>query len=170
MANTTKATARNAGQAEDTGSQELVEAQPKTNPDLTPYAAAKVVTAAVRKRTGNVDFTMQPQTMYGLAKRDVIDTIEVPGSKPGGKSKIYFKGTSFASWLKSYLGSGSVGQVNRNTDYEALAEQYIDGILDEAVARGVQDERPEDTAPKSFDEIVSENDKITAEALGGEAE
>jgi len=95
MANTTKATARNAGQAEDTGSQELVEAQPKTNPDLTPYAAAKVVTAAVRKRTGNVDFTMQPQTMYGLAKRDVIDTIEVPGSKPGGKSKIYFKGTSF---------------------------------------------------------------------------
>jgi hypothetical protein len=146
MANTTKATEQNAGQVEDVQGQDAqAEAQPKPNPDLTPYAAAKVVTAAVRRRTGNTDFTMQPQTMYGLAKRNVIATVEVPGTKADGKSKIYFKGEAFAKWLKGYLGSGSVGEVNRNTDYEALAEQYINGILDEAVARGVQDEREPET-------------------------
>ncbi len=44
------------------GQVESAEQAPKPNPDLTPYEAAKVITAAVRKRhPERSDFTMQPQ-------------------------------------------------------------------------------------------------------------
>jgi|SRR6266581_4587934 len=147
------------------GQVESAEQAPKPNPDLTPYEAAKVITAAVRKRhPERSDFTMQPQTMYGLAKRDVIATTEKPGSKADGKSKIYFKGDAFARWLKGYLSGASVGQGTRNTDYNALADIYTQGILDEAVAQGVQDERePQDTVPQ-VDSEAREAELAAAEA------
>ena len=118
MANS-KATERNDVQAEGTERQ--------APPDLTPYAAAQVTTAKMRQvlraagRDEEADeFEMAPQTMYGLAKRGVIETTKKAGSK-----KVYFLGTAFEVWLRDYVTGNTSGENGVRKDYDKLAEQYL---------------------------------------------
>jgi hypothetical protein len=119
-------------------------------PNLTPFAAAKVVTAKGRQAgMTNPDgstFELAPQTMYGLAKRNVIATTSMPGSK-----KIFFDGEAFETWLKAYFSGRTGSTAGGRQDYDRLAEQYL--LADEA---GLQIDASVETE--------SVDDKVEAEA------
>jgi hypothetical protein len=82
--------------------------------NLTPYAAAQVATRVLGTE-------IQPQTMYGLARRNAIETTE-GALKGDGTHKILFVGNSFKTWLDEQLlnPGGGVGR----TDYDALAAEF----------------------------------------------
>jgi hypothetical protein len=115
-------------------------------PDLTPYAAAKVVTAKVREKTGDKTFELAPQTMYGVADRGTIKTVEKPGTKADGKSKVFFDGADFARWLKQYLAGTGTGEGRVRQNYEQLAKAYdLDDESDNTAAAEAEDIEDEHT-------------------------
>jgi hypothetical protein len=141
---------------------------------ITPYQAAKAVTSAMRRR-GNADFEMQPQTMYGLASRQVIPTLKWGPRKSDGEQKIHFDGKAFSKWLKNFLAGEGAGSGTRRLDYDKLADEYLDeeDFDDESAEDGKEDDLEADlqasleaAGVKDFEQIVAESEKVNAEALG----
>jgi len=82
---------------------------------ITPYFAARVATQIL-------GYKVTESSMYGIAKRDGILTVEGHGpAKADGTHKTYFDGEAFKAWLDQRASNpGASGKV----DVEALAAKY----------------------------------------------
>jgi hypothetical protein len=89
--------------------------------NITPFAAAKIVNI-VLARQGVEDFEVRPQMMYNYAKKNIIASNYETRSSG---EKIYFEGASFKSWLDKYVQKVLNGESTSRTDYDTLAEQFI---------------------------------------------
>jgi hypothetical protein len=164
-------------QSNQTVTQDTTETPKQAPPDLTPYAAAQVVTNKMRAM-GDKNFEMAPQTMYGLANRNVIKKVEKPGSKADGSSKIFFDGTDFARWLKGYVtgtGTTSSGRLN----YEQLANAYdLDApqVADDETRRAIveaaehEGDEPESDEPQPTEAEADELAELEAEENDNKAD
>jgi hypothetical protein len=82
---------------------------------ITPFYAAKVTN--LRLEAEGVEKTVTLQMLYSYAKKNMIETTTVPGSK-----KIFFVGSAFKAWLDQYVVGGAA---STRTDVAKLAEQYM---------------------------------------------
>jgi hypothetical protein len=82
---------------------------------ITPYFAARVATQVL-------GYKVTESSMYGIAKRDGILTVDGHGpAKADGTYKTYFDGLAFKAWLDQRASNpGTSGKV----DIDALTAKY----------------------------------------------
>jgi hypothetical protein len=89
----------------------------RTLPDLTPYAASKVVNTMLAR--AGVAVKVTSQAMYSRASKGVVESYR------DADGKWFVKGESFARWAKRYVDGYVNGTATQTrVDYDALADLY----------------------------------------------
>ncbi len=112
---------------QDVESTDAQVAETRTLPDLTPYAASKVVTAMLAKANvkdaKGAPLKVSSQAMYSRASKNVVKAYRGPGST--GSQTWWIDGANFARWAKRYVDGYVNGTATQSrTDYDTLALQY----------------------------------------------
>jgi hypothetical protein len=118
--------------------------------DLSPYAAAKVMTILTGEETA-------PQTLYGYARSGRIESNH-EAYAAGLEPHVVLRGASFAQYAKDVMDGKVQPRVRQN--YDKLAAQFTAAIEQGDLPEYVEDDEPEATEPTDqADEEKDEDEK-----------